>query len=241
MLRKTIFNRLIIFLSVLFLTRSQDLNLAILTNYTRQDLLQIKREYKCSNSSECPFGSYCHPDNYCIFEFICPDAENEYCMSLNITMWRANDEVVVDEYSKKMYRPILKTCSYNNIGKNGFSKIFASCYTEKCTENNECYSGICEYETCILGYKTNYRCGNQEDIASGIKCALNNQMPCSNNSECYSKYCNKGVCKKKEFINHNFTYEIFIIIVILVAILVTYRFIKSKKQEEKLSKYMRMM
>jgi len=44
MLRKTIFNRLIIFLSVLFLTRSQDLNLAILTNYTRQDLLQIKRE-----------------------------------------------------------------------------------------------------------------------------------------------------------------------------------------------------
>jgi len=99
-------------------------------------------------------------------------------------MWRASDEVVADKYVDQTFRPILKTCDYSSIGTNSFSRLFATCFTEKCSDNSDCYSGLCEYETCIRGIRMNYRCGNQDDIASGIKCALNNQMPCSKNEEC---------------------------------------------------------
>eukprot|EP00833_Pecoramyces_ruminatium_P007832 jgi/Orpsp1_1/1181864/evm.model.c7180000078919.1 len=235
-----IFKKLIIILTLintLHLISCQKLELATLTSYTRQDLLKINQKYICSNSAECPFGSYCHPDNYCIFEFICPEAENEYCMSLNITMWRASDEVVADEYLDQTYRPILKTCDYSNIGRNSFTKLFSTCYTEKCSDNNDCYSGVCEYETCLRGYKMNYRCGNQEDITNGIKCALNNQMPCKNDEECYSKHCNKGFCNK-DVMNRNFMHIIFILLIITVVIIMIYKFKKSRKQEQA---YRRMM
>jgi len=155
-------------------------------------------------------------------------------------MWRASDEVVADKYVDQTFRPILKTCDYSSIGTNSFSRLFATCFTEKCSDNSDCYSGLCEYETCIRGIRMNYRCGNQDDIASGIKCALNNQMPCSKNEECYSKYCNKGLCNKK-VMNKNFVHIIAVILFILVICMLVYKLRKSKREEQALSRYMRMM
>ncbi|ORX81442.1 hypothetical protein BCR32DRAFT_268291 [Anaeromyces robustus] len=213
--------------------------ISILSNYTRPNLLNIKQKVTCTNDNDCPFNSYCDTHlNSCIFDFLCPEADNEPCLSLNTTMWNPDIEDVVDSFEDKSYRPILKTCDINNIGKNMFTKLFAYCYTERCTENTDCYSGKCEYGTCIRN-KTIYRCANNVDNIENIFCAKNNQMTCNTNEECFSHFCKKSTCDVDET-NPIYMGLIVIVIFILFIIFAIYKFAKSKKQEKDQSKYKEM-
>jgi len=104
-------------------------------------------------------------------------------------------------------KPILKICppfnprgdlQYYGPDKERKYDTAIDCYTDKCSNDNDCFSGMCQNGICINNIKIDYyiyRCtGVYFENFTSVKCAKYNGMECSSNEDCYTGVCNKGYC-----------------------------------------------
>jgi len=78
------------------------------------------------------------------------------------------------------------------------------CFTEKCSNDNDCFSGMCQNGVCINNIKADYiiyRCtGVFKQNHTTMKCAKFHGMECGSNEDCYTEVCNKGYCSTSHII-----------------------------------------
>ncbi|OUM56992.1 hypothetical protein PIROE2DRAFT_65257 [Piromyces sp. E2] len=106
-------------------------------------------------------------------------------------MWDVSNEQLKPEFAvnEQKYLPILTVCSLGDVDK-------GKCKTEKCTKNEDCFSGICYSNTCVTKEPL-YLCSST-DIRkkNGIYCGKIANSKCKVDEECFSNYCNKeGLCE----------------------------------------------
>eukprot|EP00833_Pecoramyces_ruminatium_P003340 jgi/Orpsp1_1/1177372/evm.model.c7180000061198.2 len=207
-------------------------NIFITTNYTLNTITKQEEIFNCKVDEDCIYG-YCgftEKGDICIYSnFLCIEDENKYCIFINETTWDIEDEK--PKIANNNYKPILKTCEKEEIDNN-------TCETNKCENNDDCFSGLCYRNSCSTE-KTIYRCSdNMHFNGTRISRRKNANMKCNSNDDCFD-YCEKGFCRNYgghgiynviDFFSIFAYISIFIVIVFLVIVGIII-FKKCKKGE----------
>eukprot|EP00833_Pecoramyces_ruminatium_P011329 jgi/Orpsp1_1/1185361/evm.model.c7180000093418.1 len=163
------------FVNAILVSRPTNITKTFLENYNEEVKI------KCNNTEDCPFGLLCDPEyNHCFASgLLCNDAENINCLFLEY-------EKTKDKETSKI---IIESCENNNT----------NCKTEKCNNNEDCYSGLCSSHKCIFKNPI-YVCSHTEsENLNSLLCQKYNNMKCSDSNECDSSYCNsEGYCEYSE-------------------------------------------
>ncbi|OUM57278.1 hypothetical protein PIROE2DRAFT_65095, partial [Piromyces sp. E2] len=139
---------------------------------------------RCNIDSDCPEYSKCEKVSnstlsFCKFgSFLCSkkvdddlktEKNNDYCVFINTDIWNLDKEEMVGDANRNQktdIKPILKTCPSHNPNTNMI------CKTEKCTKNEDCFSGMCQSNICVYNDKIKnefiYRCSGTDN--NNIKC-----------------------------------------------------------------------
>jgi len=141
------------------------------------------------------------------------------CTFVNTEVWDLDKEQYVNNTPNPSSQPILKICPNSN-----------KCKTERCTKDEDCFSGLCHNNVCVKNYNIAheiYRCSGTD---AKVKCGKQLGMYCNNNDECYSGICNSNYCSNTKapspllsifygFLNGALIVAV-IYIIILIAILI---------------------
>lgn len=231
----------IYFIINLFIYRSKCEDYIIPTNYTLIYLSNMEKVL-CETDEDCPEFSNCETfkgkdenQSVCKFgSFLCPEKPTENCIFVNTNVYDMDKESMRKGFPEDT-KPILKTCPDDSLFIS--SGTTPRCNTEKCSKDDDCFSGKCSLNKCVyIDYI--YRCeGNNNN--NYIKCGKTNNMECIKSSECYSKNCNHGHCEKKDRSKKVITMIlIFILIALLICLIFIYKYNKNKNIILKdLSKY----
>ena len=147
---------------------------------------------------------------------------------MNTDVWDLDKENFINGNSNENRNyPILKICPNSQ-----------KCKTEKCTKDEDCFSGLCRNNVCVRNYNLAheiYRCTginpnyDADDIKSmfNVKCGKQLGMYCNSNNECYSGICASNYCSTKKApsplhsLIKNFSKGLLILAVIYIVTIIT--------------------
>ncbi|ORX65029.1 hypothetical protein BCR32DRAFT_272869 [Anaeromyces robustus] len=181
--------------------------------------------------SVCRFGNFLCQGNNNYFS-----KDNDNCVYVNTTIWNMDKQEMNKGFDKKL-KPILKTCpnpTINNDNKNynyfsnnnnkkkksGTSTTEDYCFTEKCTKDEDCISGLCYNGSCRTNFII-YRCSGEssDDNDEYLKCGKDISVVCESNEDCFTGYCSKHICQYKlTWSDALLLIGILIIILIIIAL-----------------------
>jgi len=183
------------------------------TNYTLSKFRDSN--FKCNSAQECDF-----------LTLWCKDDPNENCININNEYYDSYNEKLLEKTVKTEPKPILTTCNKYSVEKN-------KCKTPKCSENSDCYSGLCYSNNCIAD-KDIYFC---EHSLNDVICKKQIYMSCKEDSECLSLICIDETCQPEDYDNYklkdNVRLGIFIGALLLIILIIYFscRHQKSKKDK----------
>jgi len=162
----------------------------------------------CKSDKDCPEYSRCEKatdgtNSICKFgSFLCPKKlkdrfmtgiTNENCIFVNTDVWNLDKEEMIKDINSNSLddKLILKTCPKY------YNKSQIKCSTEKCMKDDNCFSGMCQSQKCIVNDKVDhsiYRCTGSNNK---VKCGKHLGMMCGSDEDCYSSHCTYGHCSTK--------------------------------------------
>eukprot|EP00833_Pecoramyces_ruminatium_P001227 jgi/Orpsp1_1/1175259/evm.model.c7180000053183.1 len=189
-MKSFLFTSLTIFLCVLGMSKGEDVQISHQeTNYNLSSFKEPTEinSVKCESDSDC-FSNSC-VEGLCKFYFLCPENEEENCVSVTTEAWKTYDSREENDVHPENYKPILRSCYKEELHTNILAKILApNCDTVMCEKDNDCLFGTCYNSTCITETPI-YKC-NSEDLV----CKKANFIKCTYDDECYSEHCISGFC-----------------------------------------------
>ena len=115
-------------------------------------------------------------------------------MFVNTEIWNIDKEEIIKDNNGNtpIIKPIMKICPHQS------RKYVSSCKTEKCSKDEDCFSGMCSSKVCVMNEQVNhiiYRCtGNSKNI----KCNKQLGMSCGSDEDCYSGSCLNYYCSSEK-------------------------------------------
>ena len=115
-------------------------------------------------------------------------------MFVNTEIWNIDKEEIIKDNNGNtpIIKPIMKICPHQS------RKYVSSCKTEKCSKDEDCFSGMCSSKVCVMNEQVNhiiYRCtGNSKNI----KCNKQLGMSCGSDEDCYSGSCLNYYCSNEK-------------------------------------------
>jgi len=164
----------------------------VTSNYTLNDLENFKQPIiNCQSGKDCPFGSTCDTNYICTYGyFLCINNNKKNCLYINSKVYNPiNEEYHVEYRDLFQYsKPVLKTCRKDGIEDK-------SCKTERCEKNEDCISGSCSSNICLINYGI-YLCkGTRRDNNMIFYCGKQAQMKCKKDEECFNQRCISSCCE----------------------------------------------
>ena len=193
-----------------------NISLFTITNYTLSTFRNAN--FNCSSLEECNF-----------LTIWCKDDVNDKCININMDYYDSYNEKLLNKELKTEPKPILTTCNIESVDNR-------KCKTPKCQQNNDCFSGLCYKNKCVVN-KDIYYC---ENSMNHIYCQKLNYMSCKEDNECLSSICINETCQPEDYNNanlkDNIELGIFIAFLFLMVLLLQLYFNHLEKKKKVIKK-----